>query len=507
MQEIYLLGVTSHRTRSCQLLNAYRDLKFQFDFVPGADKVRRIARASPRLPTIYRRDVVRMEWHPQLCDLNSLAMNMPTTPPAESTQPSGRHTLSRIFIGPLPERVLSNAQNLVAKRVKGPRRLFGFNQSRPAPAENDEPIEELINHYAYAFHLKLGGSEGDWNEERENSVKYEMSQMWRESPWGRLWRGRKDSPGASHARWVLPNDAGSFQVGDFLGLDTYAKPAPKSLRLSTSFTNGSHTEEDGPSTSRRAFHGDPSMKTSDTFVTARSRISPGPEPETALPVPLSLSSIEESPASTDGHDVPVATSSASLIRVIPAADRPSIRDRLSTEPIDEVPKPKPALRARALALAKSDSAINGSTDAPRSSDRGKGKAKARKVIVRVPHDPSPPAPPGEVLRRTGDEMQETSAAAAEELQAATTSSSMPLDVPDEYDDAKMRGENIFSLLSGQTDISSLCFLYLPVVMVCVQTGWWFVSHIARTIPLDPISTRCRIAVHDIWNMRIGPSSW
>jgi hypothetical protein len=399
-------------------------------------------------------------------------MNMvPTTPPAEATQPSGRHTLSRIFIGPFPERVLSNAQHSVAKRVKGPRRLFGFNQSRQAPTEDNEPVEELINQYAYAFHLKLGGSEGDWDEERENNVKYEMFRRWGESPWGRLWRGRKDSPKASHARWVLPNDAGSFQVGDFLGLDTYANPAPNSLRLSTSRTNGSRTEE---GSSASPFYGDPSKRTSDTFVTAHSHTSP--ERETVHTVPQSLSLIEESPVSTHDREVPVATSSTSLIRVVPAADRPPIRDRLRTEPIDEVPKLKPALKARALALAKSDSAINGSTDTPRSFDRGKGKAKAKKVTVRVAHDPSPPAPPGEVLRRTGDEMQETSAAAAEEFQAAKPSSSMPLDVPDEYDDAKMRGEDTISLLSGQTGISSFCstlvgFLCLPVVMVCIQTGW------------------------------------
>jgi hypothetical protein len=359
---------------------------------------------------------------------------MTPTPLAESTQSSGRHTLPRIFIGPLPERALSNAQHSIAKRVKRPQRLFGFKQSRPTPTENDEPVEELINHYAYAFHLKLGGSEGDWNEERENSVKYEMFRRWTESPWGRLWRGRKDSPNASHARWVLPNDAGSFQVGEFLGIDMYAKPAPRSLRLSTSPTR-SHTEE-GPSTPRRAFDGGPSTRTGDTFVTAHSHISP--EPETVLPVPQSLSLIDDSPVST-GSNVPVATSSASLIRVVPAADRPP-RDRLRTEPNYKVPKLKPA---RALAPAKSDSAINGSTDTPHSSfDRGKGKAKAKRVLVRVSHDSSPPAPPGEVLQRTADEMQETSAAAAEEFQAATTSSSMPLDVPDEYDDAKMRGENI-----------------------------------------------------------------
>jgi hypothetical protein len=379
-------------------------------------------------------------------------MNMVPTP-ATSTQPSGRHALLRVFIGPLPERVLSNAQRSVAKHVKGPRRLFGFNQSRHAPTENDEPVEELINHYAYAFHLKLGGSEGDWDEERENSVKSEMFRRWGESPWGRLWRGRTDSPNASHARWVLPNDAGSFQVGDFLGLDTYAKPAPRSLRLSTSNRSGLRTEE-GPSTSRQTPHGDPSARTGDTFVTAHSHISP--EPETVLPAPHSLSLIEDSPFSIDDSDVYAATSSASLIRAVPAADRPPIRDRPRTEPNDEITRFKPALRPRALAPAKSDSAVNGSTDMRRSLDRGKGKAKAKKAHVLVPHDPSPPASPGEVLRRTGDEMQDTSAAAAEELQAATTSSSIPQDIPDEYDDAKMRGENIFSILSGQADISSLC---------------------------------------------------
>ena len=374
-------------------------------------------------------------------------MNMIPTPPAVPTQPSGRHTLPRIFIGPLPKRVLSSAQQSVAKHANRPRRLFGFNQSRQAPTENDEPVEELINHYAYAFHLKLGGSEGDWNEERENSVKYEMFQRWRESPWGRLWRGKKDSdsPNASHARWVLPNDAGSFQVGDFLGLDTYAEPAPTNPRLSNSST------EEGPSTSLRAPYGE-------TFVTARSHISP--EPETALPVPpsQSLSLIEDSPAPSGDRDMPIATSSASLIRVVPAADRPPIRGRLRTEPNDGISKLKPALRSRALAHAKSDNAIN---DTPHAIDRGKGKGKgkAKKVFVRVPHDPSPPAPPGEVLGRTGDDMQGTSAAAAEGFQAATTSSSS-LDVPDEYDDAKMRGENIFSLLSDQADISSLCWLGL-----------------------------------------------
>jgi hypothetical protein len=394
-----------------------------------------------------------VEWH-----LYPLAINTMLTPPAEPTRSPSRHSLPRLFIGPLPERLLLNAQRSVAKHVKGPRRLFAFNQSRPSPSDSDEPIEELINHYAYAFHLKLGGSEGDWNEEQENRVKYEMSRRWRESPWGRLWRGRKDSP---NARWVLPNDAGSFQVGDFLGLDMYAaEPASRSPRLAAVPIGGSPTEE-GPSTSRRTPFDAPSTTAGDTFVTARSHTSPEPEPG-VLP-----QSLENSPVSS--NDVPADNSTTSLIRAVPDADRRPGRYRTHTGPTDGVSGLKPALKARALSSAKSDGAVNGPTDTPRSSVRGKGKEK--KVVVCLPHDPSPPAPPGEVLQRSGGEMQGTSAAAAEELQAATTSSAPSLDVPDEYDDAKMRGEDIFlCYLVGR--VSHPCGVPNSAILCrCGQTGW------------------------------------
>ena len=374
-------------------------------------------------------------------------------------QPSDRHTLPRLFIGPLPERVVLNAQQAVAKHVKGPRRLFGINQSRQSPSGNDEPVEELINHYAYAFHLKLGGSKGDWNEERENKVKHEMSRRWKESPWGRLWRGRRDSLNAPRGHWVLPNDAGSFQVGDFLGLDTYAEPAsPITPGPICASPTGSEEQEAGPSTSRRTlFDPPPSSPTTrdETFLSARSHFSilePEPEPE---PEPPLQSSVEGSPVSTD--DVPAAaTSTTGLLRLTaPDADRLPLPGRSRTRS-DEVTRLRPALKARALAPAKSDGAINGFTnDTRHSSDRGKGKGKAKKkAFVRLPEDPSPfpPAPPGEVLQRTGGEIRETSAAAAEELQATTAAPAAPLDAPDESVDAKMRGENVFFLLSGRANI-------------------------------------------------------
>src|SRR5258707_15594352 len=75
------------------------------------------------------------------------------------------HTLYRFFLGPLPERVISDAQHLVTKSVNRPRGFFGFTQAQQPPFDADEPVEELIDQYAYAFYLKLGGSEENWNEE------------------------------------------------------------------------------------------------------------------------------------------------------------------------------------------------------------------------------------------------------------------------------------------------------------------------------------------------------
>ena len=148
---------------------------------------------------------------------------------------------------------------------------------KPRPKTANLNVEELINHYAHVFHLKLGGSEGDWDEERENSVKYEMFRRWRESPWGRLWRGRKDSSNAH----------GCCQTTRALSKSETSSASTRTLnRLQETFgyqpaLRTVHTEE-GLSISRQALYGGPSTSTGDTLMTAHSHISP--EPETVLPV-------------------------------------------------------------------------------------------------------------------------------------------------------------------------------------------------------------------------------
>ncbi|KAH9080423.1 hypothetical protein EDB83DRAFT_2339328 [Lactarius deliciosus] len=356
------------------------------------------------------------------------------TPDVDLKKTDKGHTLSRFFLGPLPERVISVTQHLVTKPVNKSRGFFSFTQAQQSPSETDEPVEELIDQYAYAFYLKLGGSEEDWNEEQENYVKDEMMRRWRDSAWGRLWRRRKEISDTTHARWVLPNDAGSFQVGEFLGLNTYAEQTSRDTRL----TPGSSART-GPSTSLVYLDG-PSMVTKDSFVTARSHVSP--EPETLPSQPSSPP--PDMPVPSNGScDILAVTSTTNLLPAT-AADRLSERHRTRTGPTDAMPSLKPALRARALTQAKSDGAIDGTTGATLglSLNSGSGKGKAKKA-VRLPSDPHPfgtptlPASvsPGEVLQRTGSELHGTSATAEEELRATEIASA---DIPDEYDDARMK---------------------------------------------------------------------
>jgi hypothetical protein len=376
---------------------------------------------------------------------------MPTQP-TELNQVAEKHTLHRFFLGPLPEHVLSDAHHLAMKSASGkePRRLLGFTQTQRSLASDDEPVNELINQYAYAFHLKLGGSERDWSEEQENDVKDEMFRRWKESAWGRFMRRRKDSSNVRHGRWVLPNETGFFQVGEFLGLNTYIEPPPRSPR---SVATGNSSTRADPSASQVPLgHHDPSMTTGDTFLTARSHISPEPEPYT---VPSQSSFPEGATLSPDGSpDIHAVTSTASLLPAS-ATDTSQEGELDRTRVVSSL---KPALRVHTLSRAKSDGAVDGSSSSLHLLGRGKGKGKK---VVRLARDLSPPAPPSEVLGRSGSQIQETSAAAVEELQVASVPPVL-LDIPDEAEDAKMKGETIFFQ----------CHVLVPISpLYAFQTGW------------------------------------
>ncbi|KAI0051385.1 hypothetical protein FA95DRAFT_1554452 [Auriscalpium vulgare] len=329
-----------------------------------------------------------------------------TAPATETTKINDQHRNRRFFLGPMPQRVVTDTEQLVTKRQKL-RNVFKLSNHADAASEDDDPLEEVIQDYAYQFFLEQGGREEDWGSERERSVRQEMLRKWRESEWGRMWRARMkkgvDGAAAARARWV----GGSFEIGDFVGVNIFDGEPPRSAQLPMSGRTGQ--------SSLRSRSGFMSAATGETFVTAHSHIStPGAGPSQAS-FPQEDSTTRSADSSMDSH---ADTSNTSLLRSPgPSSRKPLGVSRLSKA--NSLPNPQP----------KSSSALNGRISALR---KGGGKGKGVAKVVRVqsvalsedfPARPAEvPARPSEVLNRTGSKIHMTSAAAAHEGNSATAPS-------------------------------------------------------------------------------------
>ncbi|KAJ7696070.1 Pleckstrin homology domain-containing protein [Mycena rosella] len=124
------------------------------------------------------------------------------------------HAHRRVFIGPLPEKVVVT-QSDAATRKKRRFRIGSVD-------DGDENISQIIKEHAFAFFIQQGGNEEDWEETREQSVREEMLRRWRETEWGAIWGRRKESKEPKQAkRWI----GGSFEVGNILGVNILQEPA------------------------------------------------------------------------------------------------------------------------------------------------------------------------------------------------------------------------------------------------------------------------------------------
>ncbi|KAJ7459760.1 Pleckstrin homology domain-containing protein [Mycena latifolia] len=141
------------------------------------------------------------------------------------------HVHSRVFIGPMPEKVVATQSDAAAKRKKR-RGRFRERIGLGAGDDDDENISRVIREHAFAFFIQQGGNEEDWEETREQSVREEMLRRWRETEWGAIWGRRKQSKEPKQAkRWI----GGSFEVGNILGVNILQEPAESIRdRLSTS---------------------------------------------------------------------------------------------------------------------------------------------------------------------------------------------------------------------------------------------------------------------------------
>jgi hypothetical protein len=246
-------------------------------------------------------------------------------------------------------------------------------------SSDDEHIRNVIQAHALKYYQRhYGGEDQDaWGQDTEESMQKEMRRRWKESEWGQVTRGRRRKAGTQAKRWV----GSSFTVGQLPGLDiaesSRSSPALPTLTASAS-TSGTPVET---ATTVGA-------STVDTFVTAPSVLTPDTSTDGLLAGPSAESVPAVAPSTTTTPLANARSSTPTLLRPVISGLRSSLRPQLS----------------ESANTAQSESQVA-------TPKQGKGK-----TVRYAEPDPElePPAPPREVLARTGSAVAETSAGAVEE---------------------------------------------------------------------------------------------
>jgi len=167
-----------------------------------------------------------------LQDLNDTLA--PTDAGPSSDIRSGNDIQHRIFIGPMPERVIAQTVDNQPKRAKlNIGSVFSLNQDNTgrSSGDNSEGVTRVLKDNAFRFFLHHGGNAEDWREDEEQDLTDELVRRWKKSDWGQLWerrhQGQKEAQSTSPNQWF----GTSFEVGSLLGVDII-----KSQRHLSAFT-------------------------------------------------------------------------------------------------------------------------------------------------------------------------------------------------------------------------------------------------------------------------------
>ncbi|KAI0086533.1 hypothetical protein BDY19DRAFT_995822 [Irpex rosettiformis] len=348
-----------------------------------------------------------------------MATARPVPPPITATDANpvlkhdDLHNLRRRFIGPMPERVVSQLEGPTSGLET--KSFFSFlKRHRQADdTSDDNSVRDAIRRHALQFFIGHGGKEEDFTEAEERHIREQMYTRWKQSEWGQAHTRRREarSGGGNLRNWV----GNSFDVGVFLGVDIINKHPPSRV-LDPTATNG--TASRVPMT--RADTG------ADTFFTAPSR--PMPPTETFSDLSASQLTDLSSSSSLSPKDInavrPIsADSSTPLLSVAQSKDKSisSIRKTCSELPYSpSAPSAGPSIN---YASTQGDRREVHYLTVPH--DR-KGKGKMVRYSPEILEQTSreetatpEPAPPEEVLARSGSAVEDTSAGA---VQQAVTSS-------------------------------------------------------------------------------------
>ncbi|KIK69609.1 hypothetical protein GYMLUDRAFT_151680 [Collybiopsis luxurians FD-317 M1] len=310
-----------------------------------------------------------------------------TTSASKLDDPVPQHGHRRIFVGPMPQKVLPIPEEL-KKRNKRKHIFPGIHSSD----SEDEQIRRIINHYARSFFLQeSGGREEDsnWGENEEQSTREEMYRRWNESEWGvalRRLRGRSDSDVNKNATnsWI----GGSFEIGTIAGLNIIAEEETLS-RISSR----NSAQPPAPFFPLDTFS---EQQTQQTFVTAPTEPSESAKSQSVSPPNPSSNNDLLLPA----NENPVSRAASST------SSTPLLRPSVSLQP-DSGPSQTQSEPSRHPIMKL--------PNLPSLSSAGNSPNKSKKTVhyalSPVESDSSLPAPPTEVLERTGTDVSGTSAGA------------------------------------------------------------------------------------------------
>lgn len=333
----------------------------------------------------------------------------------------------------MPEKVLSQTEAQVRKKKK---RVW-FHRSH-APPNGDEAdhgsLSSIIQEHAFQFFISQGGNEEDWGDHEAESIREEMLRRWGDSEWGNIWKRRmQKTHEPTSSRWV----GGSFEIGNFLGVNILDEPHAGGSRHSTSSKQPSSFIRPGSSTraSSSATHNFSTTGTQPadlTFSATENNATTVPEllPHKSSHATPLLSTNNApgpstlSPPPENAHDVDPASDTSTTSLLIPDTDQAP-----PSKAHSDVPR-KP-FKSSMTIPSRHDTDIN--LGISKSASRRPALEPQKRKSVHYTDSRAQalsPIPPTEVLARTGSAVQESSAGATE---AAATRDEI------EWGDIVMRG--------------------------------------------------------------------
>lgn len=303
------------------------------------------------------------------------------TPQPDGISVTGKASMARrrMFIGPMPEKVIAHTEATQHKRTQltlGS--VFSLTQEPLDNVHNPDKIREVSRVFkenAFHFFVHEGGKAEDWNEEEEEHITDQLAKRWKSSEWGQLWNRRhhnrkKEAQSAGGHRWF----GTSFEVGTLMGVNLHGQE--HAINLSARSNSSRDVVDNGSSHPFEARN--PQFQDFSSGAPSTSQVNGNspksfPSVETTMETPMS--------------------SRTGLLR--PQRSDTMLPKRKSLSPSNDQMVASQYIRP---AMSTRTSAINDG----RLSSNAKGKAKA----VRYSENPSPrvsspsPVPPEEVLKRS-----------------------------------------------------------------------------------------------------------